>query len=1013
MKKIYAFIILAFLLATTNIYAQSKEKKRILKPSIQKNLPESNKVNGADANSKEHRYKGSSMPIQEKAKLKVKRTSEGHPLFIEGNPKKRKANLNTKESTLQSCYEYLDDISSSTNITASSDFSIINISDDVQGHKHVKMQQKFMGVPIHGAEVIVHFKNGEPCLFNGRYHVNTGIADVAPVYGSAYAIDKAIKDISGITSYIQFNPDQQALLDYIAPGSELMIYNEQETSKFSLAWHITIRPNLLELWDYFIDAKTGEIIRKSNQTCSSGPQTTASTDLNSQTQTLHTYLDASTYYMIDASKGMYSAANSTIPNNPMGAIWTLDAQNTDLTSVVQITSSNNTWSQVATSAHYNAGVCYDYYLATHNRNSLDGNGGTIISVINVTSGGQPMDNAYWNGKFMAYGNGNVYFKPLAGGLDVAAHEMTHGVVSNTANLEYLGQSGAINESMADIFGCMVDRDDWKIGDDVSNISTFPTGALRDLSDPHNGGTALGDHGWQPKIMSEYYSGSSDNGGVHMNSGIPNYAFYLFATSAGMDKNKAEQIYYKALNSYLVKSSQFIDLRLAVIQAATDLYGAGEIAAAKAAFDAVEIFDGAGGNYQNNVPSHTASGGDYMLFRSTDSNDPNYLYLADLSAGTAVPMSNIPCSEKPSVTDDGSTAYFTDISGNIQKISLTPGSVNPSVAISSIDWFNVAVSKDGSKLAAVSNYQDSAIYVYEFATTTWTKFHLYNPTFTTGISTDGPIYADAMEWDYTGEYIIYDCFNSLPNGSDSISYWDIGILKAWDNNSNQPGTGTIEKVFTNLPEGISVGNPTFAKNSPYIIAFDYIDETTAPTNYSVYAYNIQTGDLAVVYYNFTLGYPSFSPDDSQLAFTTIALFNPGPFQSYAIAIAVDSLQPDKISPKGSVSVLSNPYNVVPIWFAKGSRVTGTVNGKLNSFKTSIYPNPAEDQFHLSYTLTNSNKVEITLVNAMGQTVQTLLSDSQGPGIHDFDFSIANLNSGSYLLKIMSGEECSISKIVKIK
>src|SRR5436190_23391353 len=109
-----------------------------------------------------------------------------------------------------------------------------------------------------------------------------------------------------------------------------------------------------------------------------------------------------------------------------------------------------------------------------------------------------MDNAYWNGKFMAYGNGNVYFKPLAGGLDVAAHEMTHGVISNSANLEYLGESGAINESMADIFGCMVDSSNWKIGESVVKAPYFPSGALRDLSDPHNTGTSS-DYFWQPRI----------------------------------------------------------------------------------------------------------------------------------------------------------------------------------------------------------------------------------------------------------------------------------------------------------------------------------------------------------------------------------------------------------------------------------------------------------------------------------------------------------------------------------
>src|SRR5215203_7409311 len=98
-----------------------------------------------------------------------------------------------------------------------------------------------------------------------------------------------------------------------------------------------------------------------------------------------------------------------------------------------------------------------------------------------------MDNAFWNGSAMFYGNGNSSFRQLERGLDVAGHEMSHGVIQNTANLEYIGQSGALNESYADVFGAMIDRNDWQIGEDVVLPAVFPSGALRDLSNPNNGG----------------------------------------------------------------------------------------------------------------------------------------------------------------------------------------------------------------------------------------------------------------------------------------------------------------------------------------------------------------------------------------------------------------------------------------------------------------------------------------------------------------------------------------------
>jgi len=155
-------------------------------------------------------------------------------------------------------------------------------------------------------------------------------------------------------------------------------------------------------------------------------------------------------------------------------------------------------------------------------------------------------------KSYSYGEGDTDFRPLAGALDVSGHEMTHGVVGNSARLEYLGQSGAINESMVDVFGCAMDPADWLIGEDVVLTSAFPTGALRSISDPHNGG--LNAPGYQPRTMAEYVAGSADSYGVHANSGIPNWAYYKFATA--ISRAHGEQIWYRALTTYLSKNSQW-------------------------------------------------------------------------------------------------------------------------------------------------------------------------------------------------------------------------------------------------------------------------------------------------------------------------------------------------------------------------------------------------------------------------------------------------------------------------
>ena len=120
----------------------------------------------------------------------------------------------------------------------------------------------------------------------------------------------------------------------------------------------------------------------------------------------------------------------------------------------------------------------------------------------------------------------------------------------------------------------------------NNISN----ALRSLSDPHNNDKNTGPL-WQPKFMYEYVNKTSDNGGVHTNSGIPNFAFYLMATSNNMNRLKASKIYYYALSNYLTNNSNFTDLRLAVVKSAQNLYGTTEALLANIAFDSVGIFDG--------------------------------------------------------------------------------------------------------------------------------------------------------------------------------------------------------------------------------------------------------------------------------------------------------------------------------------------------------------------------------------------------------------------------------------
>ena len=733
---------------------------------------------------------------------------------------------------------------------------ISRIDTDNLGMRHVKGVQLFRNIPVYGMDFTFHISDRTE-RFMG-YTLDTALIDtVSARLSGEEAIRIAESNLRETTEIKTLNSFMKKLLQYEQPTATTVYYPDKSNT-YRICYKVMIRPNLRDEWIYCIDARSGEIVEKYNNTPTAGPSKGSGLDLNNAQRTVDTYEEDGVQYMINTTKPMYNAANFT------GTISVLDAQNNPNLDTYSYAVSNSTlWNNPkAVSAMYNTTMVYDYLQQTFGRNSFDDKGSDMLCIINVPDeNGQPNDNAFWNGKFISMGNGNVLFFPTAGALDVIGHEFGHAVVNYTANLEYKNQSGAVNECYADIFGAMAERVNWTIGETIIKSKThFPSGALRDMSNPHNRGTGLQDGCWQPAHVAEMYFGQEDYGGVHVNSGIPNYAYYLYAT--GTSKEKAEQVFYRALSVYLTPTSRFADLRVATMQAAKDLYGDADAQLLANAFTQVGVLESSGNKPPGDLPVNPGQPG--ILLTNLNPRSAYGLYKTT-DYKTLIPLTTNKVSNKPSITDDGEIVLYINAAKVIQALDIITGE---EVSVSTdAGYAGVAVSRDGNRVAFVTTQPDAKIYVYDFTSGKKAAFQLYNPTTGTGGAQSGGVkYADAIEFDHSGEYVIYDAYNVVGSSlsGDTIAYWDIGLLNVWDNTANTFGTGQIDKLFSALEPGVSVGNPTFSKNSPYIIAFDYMD---ADGVFATLGANLATGDLDVMFQNNTAAFPNYSMDDKSIAFTS--------------------------------------------------------------------------------------------------------------------------------------------------
>lgn len=912
---------------------------------------------------------------------------------------------------------------------------------DEQGVYHARMRQTHMDVPLYDAEILMHTKTDRHRRFNGKMIDPALLQTSKP---EAISLDK-LKNIviSHLNNYKEESLNIKSLqLDFSTRQwrEELVWYKDSEDN-YVLSYHVQAYANPAERYEYFVNAETGELLDYFSSICKfhgefdkcshkpsrisnsrpelststssvisstvvlDGPTMSNATDLSGSERLINTYEVDDEYFLIDASREMFQIGQSVLPDDPVGAIWTIDLNNTSPVNenslYTHVISLDNLWndSPEGVSAHFNAGLAYEYFKENFNRESISGTGQSIISFINVTDEfGNSMGNAFWNGIGIYYGNGDDAFESLGRALDVAGHEISHGVIESTANLEYRDESGAMNEAFADIFGAMIDRENWLIGEDVVKLEAYPSGALRDMSDPYNG-AQTGDFGagWQPRHYDERYTGQEDNGGVHINSGIINHAYYLFAEDVG--KVVAEQVYYRALTTYLTRSSGFQELRFAVLQSAEDLFGSAVAVSAGNAFDQVGILDESEIEFEEDFD--TNPGSDLLL---VSDQDLSQLYLFNLQTGEEIynPLSTTGILSKPSITDDGSRIVFVGTDNHVHLIDLDwstdPPAFTENVITVSPDWRNAVISKNGRFLALLENVVSNNIIVFDVLNDNVNVFELTNPTYTQGINTGEVQFADVMEFDATSTSIMYDAFNQVQGSAGALEYWDVGFIEVWNPQADTWALGDIEKLFNNLPEGINIGNPTFSKNSPYIIAFDIFDGAV----YEIIGVNLETQDLNTILPNTGLGYPSYSRDDGFMIYD-LDIF--GYTDLGVLQLTSDKIE--RVANSDEILLVGGKWGV---WFSNGERTLSSTNNLLSpdQFGLTLSPNPASDFINLEIldkSLYSASK-SYFLYDIHGRLLKSIVDKGSSMQI-----DVRELQIGSYNLVVEAGGKTTSLLFIK--
>lgn len=486
---------------------------------------------------------------------------------------------------------------------------------DQLGFETHRFQQTVNDIPVEYGMMAVQTKNGKIVGQTGKWMLNVPKAvERKANLSEEIALQSALSFV-GAESYKWQNKDEEEFIKKetndtnasFAPKGELVYYSDPTDEKLNdlrLAYKFDIYSEKPLSRQYvFVDAKNGKVLGVDaiiHDVNAPGTATTA--------------YSGNRNIVTDSYNGSYRLRETGRNGGTPVETYNLK-KGTSYSAAVDFTDTDNVWNNVntnkdqyATDAHWGAEMTVDYLYTKFGRKSIDNNHFAIKSYVHYSTN---YFNAFWDGSRMTYGDGSSSTnggKPLTA-IDVCGHEIAHGMTSKTANLVYQREPGALNEGFSDIFGNSIERwarptqASWTLGEDFSYV-------IRDMANPNAYGqpdTYLGTY-WKATTTSGCASPSQANDycGVHTNSGVLNFWYYLLVTGgsgtndkgfaynvSGIGLDKAAAVAYRTLTTYLISTSTYANARTYSLQAAADLYGAGsnEVTQVTNAWNAVGVGGG--------------------------------------------------------------------------------------------------------------------------------------------------------------------------------------------------------------------------------------------------------------------------------------------------------------------------------------------------------------------------------------------------------------------------------------